>query len=71
MSASDSLPVRALGKERAPELGQLAAALPPLDAALARENREFLPLFDSHDKTEGMRGLLRQTGTGIYRHVRL
>lgn len=30
----------------------------PLDAALALENREFLLLFDTADKTEGMRALL-------------
>lgn len=30
----------------------------PLDAALALENREFLLLFDTHDKTEGMRAFL-------------
>lgn len=30
----------------------------PLDAALALENREFLLLFDTEDKTEGMRAFL-------------
>lgn len=30
----------------------------PLDAALALENREFLLLFDTADKTEGMRAFL-------------
>lgn len=30
----------------------------PLDAALALENREFLLLFDTPDKTEGMRAFL-------------
>ncbi len=30
----------------------------PLDAALALENREFLLLFDTQDKTEGMRAFL-------------
>ena len=30
----------------------------PLDAALAMENREFLLLFDTADKTEGMRAFL-------------
>lgn len=30
----------------------------PLDAALALENREFLLLFDTTDKTEGMRAFL-------------
>lgn len=30
----------------------------PLDAALALENREFLMLFDTEDKTEGMRAFL-------------
>ena len=30
----------------------------PLDAALALENREFLLLFDTSDKTEGMRAFL-------------
>lgn len=30
----------------------------PLDAALALENREFLLLFDTDDKTEGMRAFL-------------
>jgi len=30
----------------------------PLDAALALENREFLRLFDTADKTEGMRAFL-------------
>lgn len=30
----------------------------PLDAALALENREFLLLFDTRDKTEGMRAFL-------------
>ena len=30
----------------------------PLDAALAIENREFLLLFDTQDKTEGMRAFL-------------
>ncbi|MCY1456768.1 hypothetical protein D9M71_740100 [compost metagenome] len=29
-----------------------------LDAALALENREFLLLFDTQDKTEGMRAFL-------------
>jgi enoyl-CoA hydratase/carnithine racemase len=30
----------------------------PLDAALALENREFLLLFDTADKSEGMRAFL-------------
>ena len=30
----------------------------PLDAALALEHREFLLLFDTADKTEGMRAFL-------------
>jgi enoyl-CoA hydratase/carnithine racemase len=30
----------------------------PLDAALALENREFLLLFDTADKTEGMSAFL-------------
>ncbi|WP_454644733.1 hypothetical protein [Bradyrhizobium liaoningense] len=30
----------------------------PLDAALASENREFVLLFDTADKTEGMRAFL-------------
>jgi len=30
----------------------------PLDAGLALENREFLLLFDTADKTEGMRAFL-------------
>jgi enoyl-CoA hydratase len=30
----------------------------PLEAALALENREFLLLFDTADKTEGMRAFL-------------
>lgn len=30
----------------------------PLDAAMALENREFLLLFDTHDKREGMRAFL-------------
>jgi enoyl-CoA hydratase/carnithine racemase len=30
----------------------------PLDAALALENREFLLLFDTRDKIEGMRAFL-------------
>lgn len=32
----------------------------PLDAALALENREFLLLFDTADKTEGMRAFLEK-----------
>lgn len=32
----------------------------PLDAALALENREFLLLFDTRDKTEGMRAFLEK-----------
>lgn len=32
----------------------------PLDAALALENREFLLLFDTQDKTEGMRAFLEK-----------
>jgi enoyl-CoA hydratase/carnithine racemase len=32
----------------------------PLDAALALENREFLLLFDTDDKTEGMRAFLEK-----------
>lgn len=32
----------------------------PLDAALALENREFLMLFDTADKTEGMRAFLEK-----------
>lgn len=32
----------------------------PLEAALALENREFLLLFDSADKTEGMRAFLEK-----------
>ena len=32
----------------------------PLDAALALENREFLLLFDTTDKTEGMRAFLEK-----------
>ncbi|VTU45561.1 2,3-dehydroadipyl-CoA hydratase (plasmid) [Variovorax sp. SRS16] len=32
----------------------------PLDAALAMENREFLLLFDTADKTEGMRAFLEK-----------
>jgi len=32
----------------------------PLDAALALENREFLLLFDTKDKTEGMRAFLKK-----------
>jgi enoyl-CoA hydratase len=32
----------------------------PLDAALALENREFLMLFDTEDKTEGMRAFLEK-----------
>ncbi|MBR0687738.1 enoyl-CoA hydratase/isomerase family protein [Bradyrhizobium manausense] len=32
----------------------------PLDAALALENREFLLLFDTADKTEGMRAFLER-----------
>ena len=32
----------------------------PLSAALALENREFLPLFDTDDKTEGMRAFLEK-----------
>lgn len=63
--------------ERARELAQRAAAMPPkairatkrvlaqgadlpLDAALALENREFLLLFDTADKTEGMRAFLEK-----------
>ena len=30
----------------------------PLEAALALENREFLLLFDTEDKSEGMRAFL-------------
>jgi len=32
----------------------------PLEAALALENREFLLLFDTADKTEGMRAFLER-----------
>ena len=32
----------------------------PLDAALTLENREFLLLFDTADKTEGMRAFLEK-----------
>jgi enoyl-CoA hydratase len=32
----------------------------PLDAALSLENREFLLLFDTQDKTEGMRAFLEK-----------
>ncbi|NND38111.1 MAG: enoyl-CoA hydratase, partial [Pseudomonadales bacterium] len=32
----------------------------PLDEALALENREFLSLFDTQDKTEGMRAFLEK-----------
>jgi enoyl-CoA hydratase len=56
--------------ERATELARKAARMRatrgvlrqgadlPLDAALALENREFLLLFDTADKTEGMRAFL-------------
>lgn len=63
--------------ERAKELAQRAACMPPkairatkrvladgpdlpLEAALALENREFLLLFDTQDKTEGMRAFLEK-----------
>ncbi len=32
----------------------------PLDAALALENREFLLLFDTQDKSEGMQAFLEK-----------
>lgn len=37
----------------------------PLDAALALENREFLLLFDTADKTEGMRAFLDKRKPGF------
>ena len=39
----------------------------PLDAALALENREFLLLFDTADKTEGMRAFLGKR-TPLFQH---
>ena len=53
--AAASLPPRALGAIKR-SLAQGADL--PLDAALALENREFLLLFDTGDKTEGMRAFL-------------
>lgn len=49
------LPPKAL---RAIKRTLAAGADLPLDAALALENREFLLLFDTQDKTEGMRAFL-------------
>lgn len=37
----------------------------PLEAALALENREFLLLFDTEDKTEGMRAFLEKRKPGF------
>lgn len=52
-----ALSVRAL---RAIKRTLAAGADLPLDAALALENREFLLLFDSADKTEGMTAFLEK-----------
>jgi enoyl-CoA hydratase len=49
------MPPRAIG---AIKRTLLQGADLPLDAALALENREFLLLFDTQDKTEGMRAFL-------------
>lgn len=40
----------------------------PLDAVLALENREFLLLFDTQDKTEGMRAFLEKRAPSFMGH---
>ncbi|MEK1942877.1 MAG: enoyl-CoA hydratase-related protein [Pseudomonas sp.] len=53
--AAAAMPPKAL---RAIKRAMTLGADQPLDVALALENREFLLLFDTQDKTEGMRAFL-------------
>jgi enoyl-CoA hydratase/carnithine racemase len=55
--AAAKMPIKAL---RAIKRVLAQGADLPLDAALALENREFLLLFDTFDKTEGMRAFLEK-----------